>query len=140
MSRKTNTTIAPASGIGGTTAQSFKYNGLSQTTFARDTANGCNADAAMVYDSIGRTVEEVQTYGGNTRYVTNDAFTSLPVSQFTYPNSRQVNNSFDKLYRRQQVIEAATRAVIASWQYFGANRIATVILGNGLVCSNMTVR
>ncbi len=135
--RKTNTTIAPASGIGGTTAQSFQYNGLSQTTFARDTAQGNNADVTIVYDSIGRTVEEVQTYSGNTRYVTNDAFTSLPVSQFTYPNSRQINNSFDNLYRRQLIVEAATSAVIASWQYFGANRIATVTLGNGLVCSNM---
>ena len=50
-SRKTNTTITPASGIGGTTAQSFQYNGLSQTTFARDTANGNNADVTIVYDS-----------------------------------------------------------------------------------------
>jgi RHS repeat-associated protein len=137
MGRKTNTTIAPASGIGGTTSQSFQYNGLSQTTFARDTANGNNADVTLVYDSIQRTVEEAQTYGGNTRYVTNDGFTSLPVSQFTYPNTRQVNNSFDKLYRRQQIIEAATSAVVASWQFFGPNRIATVTLGNGLVCSNM---
>ncbi len=45
MSRKTNKSIAPASGIGGTTAQSFQYNGLGQTTFARDTANGNNADS-----------------------------------------------------------------------------------------------
>ncbi len=45
MSRKINTTIAPALGVGGTTAQSFQYNGLSQTTFARDTANGSNADS-----------------------------------------------------------------------------------------------
>ncbi len=137
MGRKTNITITPASGIGGTTAQSFQYNGLAQTTFARDTVGTNNADVTLVYDSIGRTVEEEQVYGGNTRYVTNDGFTSLPVSQFTYPNSRQINNSFDKLFRRQQIIEAATSAVIASWQYFGANRIATVTLGNGLVCSNM---
>ena len=137
MGRKTNVSIAPASGIGGTTAQSFQYNGLAQTTFARDTAQGNNADVTLVYDSIQRTVEEAQAYGGNTRYVTNDGFTSLPASQFTYPNTRQVNNSFDKLYRRQQIIEAATSAVIASWQYFGLSRIATVTLGNGLVCSNM---
>ncbi len=45
MSRRTNTTIAPAAGIGGTTAQSFQYNGLGQTTLARDTANGNNADS-----------------------------------------------------------------------------------------------
>ena len=55
----------------GTTAQSFQYNGLSQTTFARDTANGNNADVTIVYDSIGRTIEEAQSVGGNTRYVTN---------------------------------------------------------------------
>ncbi len=133
MSRKTNTTIAPASGIGGTTAQSFQYNGLSQTTFARDTANGNNADVTIVYDSIQRTIEEEQAYGGNTRYVTNNAFTSLPVSQFTFPNARQINNSLDKLYRRQQVIEQATSAVIASWQFFGPSRVAEVALGNGII-------
>ena len=133
MNRKTNVTIAPASGIGGTTAQSFQYNGLSQTTFARDTANGNNADVTIVFDSIGRTIEEEQAYGGNTRYVTNDAFTSLAVSQFTFPNSRQINNSFDNLYRRQLIVEAATSAVIASWQYFGPQRIAEVALGNGII-------
>ncbi|MHB1769419.1 MAG: hypothetical protein ACYCUV_16385 [Phycisphaerae bacterium] len=135
--RKIDTTITPASGIGGTTAQSFQYNGLAQTTFARDTAGTNNADVTLVYDSIQRTVEEAQAYGGNTRYVTNGAFTSLPVSQFTFPNARQINKSFDKLYRRQQIIEAATSAVIASWQFFGPSRIATVTLGNGLLCSNM---
>ncbi len=133
MGRKTNITIAPASGIGGTTAQSFQYNGLAQTTFARDTANGNNADVTLVYDSIQRTIEEEQLYGGNTRYVTNNAFTSLPVSQFTFPNARQVNSGYDALYRRQQIIEAATSAVIASWQFFGPQRIAEVALGNGII-------
>ncbi len=131
-SQKTSTTIAPASGIGGTTAQSFQYNGLSQTTFARDTANGNNADVTIVYDSIQRTIEEEQTYSGNTRYVTNDAFNSLAVSQFTFPNARQINNSLDKLYRRQQILETATSAVLASWQFFGPQRIAEVALGNGI--------
>ena len=133
MGRKISTTIAPASGIGGTTAQSFQYNGLAQSTFARDTANGNNADVTLVYDSIGRTVEEAQSFGGNTRYVTNNAFTSLPVSQFTFPNARQINNTFDQLYRRQQVIEQSTSAVIASWQFFGPNRVAEVVLGNGVI-------
>ncbi len=133
MGRKISTTIAPASGIGGTTAQSFQYNGLAQSTFARDTANGNNADVTLVYDSIGRTVEEAQSFGGNTRYVTNTAFTSLPVSQFTFPNARQINNTFDQLYRRQQVIEQSTSAVIASWQFFGPNRVAEVVLGNGII-------
>ncbi len=133
MGRKTDVAIAPASGIGGTTAQSFQYNGLAQTTFARDTASGNNADVTLVYDSIQRTVEEAQAYGGNSRYVTNDAFTSLPVSQFTFPNARQINSSYDALYRRQQIIEAATSAVIASWQFFGPQRTAEVALGNGII-------
>ncbi len=133
MTRKIGTTITPAAGIGGTTAQSFQYNGLSQTTFARDTAGTNNADVTLVYDSIQRTIEEAQAFGGNTRYVTNDAFTSLAVSQFTFPNARQINNSLDKLYRRQQIIEAATSAVIATWQFFGPQRVAEVALGNGII-------
>jgi YD repeat-containing protein len=113
MGRKINTTVAPASGIGGTTAQSFRYNCLAQTTFARDTANGSNADVTLVYDSIGRAVEEAQVFGGNARYVTNTAFASAPATQFTYPNARQIRTGFDLLYRKQQVIEQATSSVIA---------------------------
>jgi len=133
MGRKINTTITPASGIGGTISQSFQYNGLAQSTFARDTVGTTNADVTLVYDSIGRTVEEAQAYGGNTRYVTNTAFTSTPASQFTFPSNRQVRSSFDLLYRRQQVLEQSTGAVIANWQYFGPNRIAEVALGNGII-------
>jgi len=71
------------------------------------------------------------------RYVTNTAFTSIPATQFEYPNSRLVNSNYDFVYRRKQIIEQATSVVIASWQYFGPSRIATVTLGNGFVCSNM---
>ncbi len=133
VGRKTNVAIVPATGVGGTTSQTFQYNGLNQTTFARDTANSANADVTLVYDSLSRTLEEAQTYGGNTRYVTNIAFTSTPGTQFDYPNNRLVNSSYDVLYRRNQLIEQATSAVIAAWQFYGPNRIAEVMLGNGLV-------
>ncbi len=133
LGRKANVTITPASGIGGTTSQTFQYDGLNRPTFARDTANSNNADVTLVYDSLSRSLEEAQAYGGNTRYITNNAFTSLPVSQLTFPNARQINNGYDTLYRRQQIIEAATAAVIAAWQYFGPSRVAEVALGNGII-------
>ena len=105
MGRKTNTTITPASGIGGTTGQSFQYDGLTRLTSSTDTTASGSAVANTTYDSLGRTVEEGQTFAGNTRYLTNDAFTSLPTTQFTYPNvsvlrtpssakRREVNNGW----------------------------------------------
>ena len=135
LGRKTNVAIVPAIGIGGTTSQTFQYDGLNRSTLARDTVGTTNADVTLVYDSIGRTVEEAQVYGGNTRYVTNTAFTSIPATQFEYPDTRLVNNSYDALYRRQEVIEQATSAVIAAWQFFGPDRIAEVTLANGLACT-----
>ncbi len=137
MGRKTDVAIAPASGIGGTTSQSFQYDGLNRSTLNQDITSGGTALVTFFYDSLGTSIEEAPTTLGTSRYVTNTAFTSVPATQFEYPNNRLVNSNYDVLYRRKQIIEQATSVVIASWQFFGPGRIATVTLGNGLVCSNM---
>ncbi len=69
------------------------------------------------------------------RYVTNTAFTSIPATQFEYPNNRLVNSNYDVLYRRKQIIEQATSSVIATWQFYGPGRIAEVVLANGITQS-----
>ncbi len=138
MGRKASTSITPASGIGGTTAQSFQYNGLGQMTFSADTVGSNSAEVTVAFDSIQRSVEEGQSYGGNTRYATNTYFLSLPAVQFTFPNARQINSYFDQLYRRVQVVGDVEGSEIAAWQFFGPNRVALFTLtGNGLVCSYM---
>ena len=95
LGRKTTVAITLATDVEGTTAQSFQYDGLSRMTFARDSVSSTNADVTTVYDSLGRTLEESQTYGSNTRNATNDAFTSYPVSQFTFPSGRKIDNTYD---------------------------------------------
>ena len=89
--------IATASGVATTTlSQSFQHDGLSRMTFARDSNQSStysgddvvNADVSLVYDSISRVVEDAQEFDGNPRYVTNTAFTSYPVSGFTFPSGR----------------------------------------------------
>ena len=50
-------------------------------------------------------------------------------------NNLLVNSNYDALYRRRQVIEAATSAVIVTWQFYGPGRIAELVLGNGLACT-----
>src|SRR5271156_3518585 len=73
----------------------------------------------------------------NTRNVTNTAFISYPATQVTYPNGRAVDNVYDALYRRTQVLEDSDSSNIASWQFFGPSRTAEVALGSGLICSWM---
>jgi hypothetical protein len=57
--RKTAVAIVPAAGVAGhagfgvagTTSQSFQYDGLARTAFARDSVGSTNADVTIVYDS-----------------------------------------------------------------------------------------
>jgi RHS repeat-associated protein len=136
LGRKITVAITLASSVVGTTAQSFEYDGLSRMTFAEDDIDEVNADTDLIYDSLGRVIEEVQLYGGDTGYVTHDAWTSLTSTDLTYPSGRQVSSGYDALYRRNTVTETSGGASIAQWQFFG-NRTATQTLGNGLTCSMM---
>ncbi len=135
--RKTAVSISLASGVVGTTSQSFQYDGLSRTTFARDTVSATNADVTMVYDSLSRVLEDSQAFGGNTRNVTSEKFTSYPMTQFAFPNGRQITNTYDDLYRRTLVEETSGGADIAAWEFFGSDRVAECVLGNGLIMSFM---
>ena len=73
--RKTAVAVSLASGVIGTTAQSFQYDGLSRMTYARDSVGTTHADVTLVYDSLSRVLEDSQTFDGNTRSVTSEAFT-----------------------------------------------------------------
>ena len=156
LGRKTAVDIVVSTGTGQnvsttTQSQSFQYDGLSRTTLALDSdqrlvnqgASGAvNAKVTLAYDSIGRLLEESQVYQGNTRNVTNTAFTSYPASQFTFPNPttgspRQIGNTYDLLYRRKLAHDETGDYDIASSQFFGPARLAEVVLGNGLICTWM---
>ena len=86
--------------------------------------------SASSVDSIDRVLEEAQTYGGDTRYVTHDAWTSYPATGFTFPNGRQITNGFDALYRKNERQRDTGGSQSPHWQFFGqaarhASRSAT---------------
>jgi hypothetical protein len=85
----------------------FEYDDLSRATFARDSVSATNADVNLDYDSLSRVLEDSQTFGGNTRNVSNTAFVSYPVSEVTYPDGRTIENTYDILYRRTLVHDPA---------------------------------
>lgn len=137
LGRRTSVGIAPVGGIGGTTAQNFQFDGRSRMTFARDTVVSTSADAGFTYDSLGRTLEEQQTYAGSSAsYITHTAWTGLPATGFTFPSTRQLTLTFDALYRKNGVVETSGGASIAAWQFFGG-RAAEAALGNGVIATWM---
>lgn len=56
--------------------------------------------------------------------VPSKSFTSYPMTQFVFPNGRQLTNVYDLLYRRTLVEETFGWAEFASWEFFGPGRIA----------------
>ena len=75
--RKKSTTITPATGIGGTTSQTFQYDGLNRPTLNQDLTSAGTVQVTSFYDSLGRSIEEAPiTLGTGSRYVTSTAFTS----------------------------------------------------------------
>jgi hypothetical protein len=49
--------------LSGTTAPSFQYDGLSRMTLSSDSVGSVAAGAGFFFDSLGRVIEEVQSYG-----------------------------------------------------------------------------
>ncbi len=130
--RRVSVTVTRATGVGGTTDQSFEYDGLGRQTLAIDDAPAGTARVTIFYDSLGRVLEENQGASD----VTHTAFTSYSGTGFTYPGGRVLDVGYDALYRKASLYDATDSAAVANWAYFG-NRVATVTLGNGITCSSM---
>src|SRR5262249_23044316 len=62
LNRLTQVDVTPSTAwqVGGTTQQTFSYDGASRVTRATDLANGQTSVLEYAYDSLGRTLEEVQ--------------------------------------------------------------------------------
>ena len=132
LGRKTKVDIVIPGGLNISTAtqsQFFQYDGLSRMVFARNsdhrlahqTASGAvYSEVTLVHDSLSRLLEDAQFFQGNTRYVTNTAFTSYPATGFTFPTGRLVDTAFDLLYRRTSLAEHTDPTpAIAAWAFFG---------------------
>ena len=134
LGRTIEVNVTAATGVLGPTFQYFQFDGLSRLALGNDVYSGTTA--GFTRDSINRVLEEQQSFEGDTRYVTHNAWTSYPCTGFTFPNGRQITKAFDALYRKNGINETAGGSSIAAWQFFGG-RTATVTLGNGIVTSFM---
>jgi RHS repeat-associated protein len=147
LGRKISDSISPAvgvaghsgTGVDGTIAQAFTYDGLSRITDSTDSSSsGDVAEVKLFYDSLSRVLEESQSYTSVTaRNVTNTAFTSYPVTMFQFPYGRELQNTYDLLYRRTVAFDYTNYFNVAIWRFFGPSRVAEVTLGNGLICTWM---
>lgn len=141
--RKAGTTLTLASGVLGTTAQSWEYDGLSRTTLLYDDdANDAGlGDGAirLTYDSLGRLrrerVGQVVDDATEDRDVSYANFDVLAPKSVTYPNGRELAFTYDRLHRATSVTNASgDEPVIASWAFVGASRVLHANLANGIEC------
>lgn len=135
--RSTQLSISRATGIEGTTLQTFEYDGENRLTRATDDNDpldtGDDADVRTVYDSLSRVVEEKQIYGSlptaeklvDYRWEADSLITDL-----IYPSGRQITYAYDAADRLASVGDT-TRAESASFDWFGTGRLHTRSYGNG---------
>jgi YD repeat-containing protein len=125
----------------GPRVQAYQYDGFSRIT------QGLNAlgylmfvEFDFVYDSLGRVIEETQSYNGNIAYTTHTIFVSWPATQVAYPAATYptpdvtITNGYDALYRRNSVTGASAGSGTldsVGWQFFGPNRVVETNYGSG---------
>ncbi|WP_093281801.1 RHS repeat-associated core domain-containing protein [Verrucomicrobium sp. GAS474] len=127
LGRRTAVAITLATGVLGTTAQTFQYDGLGRNTQAIDTVVSTSAEVDFIYDSLGHVLEEKQAYGGQTRYTTHNSWFSLVPAVVVYPSgTNSFGNGYDLLYRRNALVTTGASGTLdtVSWEFFGPSRIA----------------
>ncbi|MCI0636723.1 MAG: hypothetical protein L0206_22820, partial [Actinobacteria bacterium] len=120
--------VARAPGVGGTTLETYAYDGLSRLTFASDD-NGAPATAEVterVYDSLSRLLEERQqgavvssTYSGDRKRLS-----------LTYPGGRRLDYAHDAIDRVKTIAQGSN--LLARWDWIGPGaRPLRRLHGNG---------
>ena len=122
--------ITLAQGFKGTTLQTFEYDGLSRLTKATDNNDPAKTeDDSLVerrYDSLSRLLEEVQ----NGKVVSYNWTQSGDPVDLTYPNTRKIEYTLDKLNRLRTIKNSGATGNIAGYDYIGSRMIERVH-GNG---------
>ncbi|MBL4847828.1 MAG: RHS repeat-associated core domain-containing protein, partial [Planctomycetes bacterium] len=118
LNRTTATSIARAAGVGGTTAETLEYDGLSRLTRCTDDNGGPTTiqTAEKVYDSLSRLIEERQNGQAVSNVFTGDS----KRLQCTYPGGRVIRNTFDVIDRVKTINDATgTVTQIAATDWIG---------------------
>jgi YD repeat-containing protein len=115
IDRLTKTSVTRATGVVGTTANTYQYDGLNRPTLLTDNNNTSDATSAstvtMAYDSLGRIVEETQ----NGHAVDAAWYAQVQRSGLTYPSGRQLNYTYDALERMATVQDNGASSNIAKY-------------------------
>ena len=118
LNRMTATSVARAAGVGGTTTETFEYDGLSRLTRCTDDNGSLTTvqTAEKVYDSLSRLIEERQNGQAVSNVFTGDS----KRLQCTYPGGRVIRNTFDAIDRVKTINDATgTVTQIAATDWIG---------------------
>ncbi|MEZ0229097.1 MAG: hypothetical protein ACAI25_10770, partial [Planctomycetota bacterium] len=126
LNRLTNVSVALATGVLGTTAQQFFYDGASRLTRARDTAGALTSSVDLVYDSLGRLLEEDQTPEvGSSPYVVSSVWAGDGRRLgLTYASGTALAFTHDLLKRPKEIQDTTSPAsgilpALAHWDWIG---------------------
>jgi YD repeat-containing protein len=117
LNRLIGVTVTPSTAwkVGGTTAQTFGYDGASRLTKATDTAPAGTTETDFAYDSLSRVLEETQDgvavdsqWAGDGRRV---GLTYASGSSFTF------NHDANK--RLKDIVDQTTHSTVAHWNWIG---------------------
>ena len=132
LNRLTLCNVTRASGVGGTTQETYEYDGLSRLTKCTDDngAPGTVQTCERVYDSLSRMLEEQQN-GQPVSYVFTGDGKRI---KCTYPGGREIENTFDLIDRVKTTRDG--NGQIAASDYIGPGmRELRRTNGNGTVYS-----
>jgi RHS repeat-associated protein len=131
LNRRVQTAVVPAAGVVGTTLNTYQYDGLSRLTQMTDNNDPSDSTSAstvnMVYDSLGRVVEDAQ----NGHAIDSSWFAQNRRPNLIYPNGRQVNYTYDALERVQTIQNNGELTKLAQYSYIGTSRVLQRQYQNG---------
>jgi RHS repeat-associated protein len=120
---------------GNSPLQTYGLDGLGRRTGAIDYNGSGTADdvtLAVVYDSLGRVVEERTSIGGAAERVVSKSYTSTHLGSLEYPNERLISYIWENAGRLAAVRDGGSGAAsLASFDYLGDRPLGSA-LGNGL--------
>lgn len=137
LDRVLQRTITRASGVLGTTLETYQYDGLSRLVRAQDddslVVRGSSTTSG--YDSLSNVLRETQQVlpAGPQRTVIAEYDGVSNATQLVYPGGRTIARTYDALDRPLQVNDVPPSGTpIATYQYAGPSRLARRTYGNGI--------
>ncbi|MCI0589387.1 MAG: hypothetical protein L0323_21430, partial [Planctomycetes bacterium] len=115
LNRLTRTEVTRASGVEGTTLETFEYDGLSRLTRAEDdngvAGGGALETSEFVYDSLSRPIEERENGLALTSHFSGDGRRKAAV----YPAGRRLDETHDAIDRPTSLLEGSEPLAVFRW-------------------------